>query len=998
MRTAFGFEIGDATLDRKITLTYIGFRDKKEMGKPFVVQLPDSDVITQPMAVFYGVGKEDSIMVDRLSRNKDGKVILDSNGAVAGGELYDFLGMKAAHNAEMTEDGIPIPPGVTLPLNVHAYYLEQGKLPDGLYAEIDLQIRKLEEIVGKEFGNPDNPLLNSVRGCPRITMPGMMATILNLGITPDIVKGLEKITGNKRFAYDTYRRFIDMFSDTLFWVPHERFEKVFQDVKNTWSIENDLDLTGSHMETIAREYLKLVKDSGNQIPYDPKEQLDLAIKAVFMSAYLPQAVEYMELNNLMGKSGNTITIMPMVYGNIGEDSGTGVSFTRNPNTGENKLFGNFLLNAQGEDVVAGIRTPLPLEKLAELFPDLYKQLILAGKKLEKRYKDMQENEWTIEKRKLYFLQTRTEERTALASLIIATDLYSEKIIDEKELVERVFPNEIDVLLHPVFDPKSEKKVLGKGTGASPGDVSGIIALTPGYAKELYQRGKKVILVRRETSPEDVGGMSASKGILTKIGGPTSHAAVVGRGMNKSVVCGYGDSLEIYEGNNSNRGYILINGVKLTEGEETSTNMLSLCGSTGEVIKGEVPTIESIIAQTAIGIAKQLIGQNQTEEDRAQIRFAEEHKNSKLYRAFNEYLEICKKHSKLCVRANADTPLDAAVAIEFGAEGIGLARTEHMFFQGSKTDAIRKFIFGYTEQMKTDGLAEMKQYHKEDFKGMFKVMDNFPVTIRLLDPPLEEFTFPDNDAINRFAEQLVTHYGGDRDGVRERISQQMKSLHEINPMLGCRGNRLSVMYPKLIEAQVSGIIEAAYELKKDSYNPIVEIMIPVANCAGEIKYTREEAEKVIEKVKARYEGVNVEYKIGTMIELPGAALTADRIAGEADFFSFGTNDLTQATLGISRDDGGKFISQYTQMFYNHKDPFVTLDVERVGRLMQICVKEGRAVKPGLKIGICGEHGGDPASVEFCHKIGLNYVSCSPYRVAVAIVAAAHANLGIEHTRR
>lgn len=861
------------------------------------------------------------------------------NGKAEGdGKDKNLLGGKGAGLAEMTNLGIPVPPGFTITTEACIEYQKNHKYPEGMWEQTLEAMKKLEETVGKKFGSTENPLLVSVRSGARVSMPGMMDTVLNLGLNDETVRGLAKASGNERFAYDSYRRFIQMFGDVVLGVEHHKFEKVLREMKKNRNVENDTDLNADDLKELVAEYLKIVEDeTGKPFPQDTTKQLELAINAVFNSWDNQRAKTYRKLNKIPDDWGTAVNIVAMVFGNMGDDCGTGVAFTRNPSTGEKEFFGEFLINAQGEDVVAGIRTPEPIARLKDEMPELFSQLEDVYKKLENHYKDMQDIEFTVERKKLYMLQTRSGKRTAKAAVKIAYDMYNEGLIDKKTAVLRVLPEQVDQLLHPMIDPKEKYTAIAKGLPASPGAAVGKVVFTADDAEKMAAAGEKVILVRNETSPEDIGGMHASEGILTATGGMTSHAAVVARGMGKCCVAGCG-ALKIDE----SKKVFTVGDHVIKEGDFITIN-----GSTGEVILGKVTLVEP-----------ELSGE------------------------FAEILKWADEFRTLGVRANADTPHDSKIAREFGAEGIGLCRTEHMFFDGDRIDAVREMILSENEEGRRRALEKIKPYQKEDFIGIFKVMDGLPVTIRLLDPPLHEFIPHTDEDIQKVANASGIPF--------ERLLKKAEELKEFNPMLGHRGCRLGITFPEIYEMQVYAIMEAACEVKKEGVKVLPEIMIPLVGHYKELAILKDMVDRVAKEVMDSY-NEKINYLVGTMIELPRAALTADEIAEYAEFFSFGTNDLTQTTLGLSRDDSGKFLPEYVDKGIYKEDPFVSLDVSGVGQLVEVGVTKGRKTRPNLKTGICGEHGGDPESIYFCQKVGLNYVSCSPYRVPVARIAAAHAVL-------
>lgn len=864
--------------------------------------------------------------------------------------MKDILGGKGANLAEMASLGIPVPPGFTISTEVCTYYYEHGKTyPKGLEEEVKRGIEHVEKTMGLKFGDEKNPLLLSIRSGARVSMPGMMDTVLNLGLNEKTVVGLAKASGDERFAYDCYRRFIQMYSDVVLGVDADEFEHLIAKMKEEKGVKLDTELAADDWKALAKMFKEVSKKAtGRDFPEDPWEQLWGAIGAVFESWNNKRAIDYRNIHNIPHHWGTAVNVQAMVFGNMGEDSATGVAFTRNPSTGEKVFYGEFLRNAQGEDVVAGIRTPQPInramkkdagtETMEDIFPNCYKELESIYKKLEQHYKDMQDIEFTIQKGKLWMLQTRNGKRTAAAAVKIAVDMVHEGLIDKKTAVMRVSPAQLDQLLHPRLDPKAPKEVIGKGLPASPGAAVGKIVFSAEDAEKWVEKGEKVVLVRIETSPDDVHGMYVAEGILTSRGGMTSHAAVVARGMGKCCVVGWGDVKIDYSLKQMSAGNLV-----LKEGD-----WITLDGTTGEVIKGKVPTIQP-----------ELTGE------------------------FGTFMEWVDELKTLKVRTNADTPHDAGVAIKFGAEGIGLCRTEHMFFEGDRIDIFREMIVAEDAEARKKALAKLLPIQKGDFKGIFKEMKGLPVTVRLLDPPLHEFLPHTDEEIAELAQKL---------GIPEKkLKDKVSSLKEFNPMLGHRGCRLGITYPEIYAMQVQAIMEAVCELKKEEgIDSLPEIEIPLVGHVNELKYLRGIVEKVAEEVIKRT-GIKVNYKIGTMIELVRAAITADEIAKFADFFSFGTNDLTQTTFGLSRDDAGRFLVEYVEKHILPKDPFVTIDRGGVGEVMKMAVKKGRSVKKDLDIGICGEHGGDPDSIEFCHEIGLNYVSCSPYRVPIARLAAAQATI-------
>ncbi len=851
-------------------------------------------------------------------------------------DMKDILGGKGANLAEMTNLGVPVPPGFTISAEVCDYFYKHGrKYPDGLREEVEKNLKKLEEITGKKFGDKNNPLLVSVRSGAAISMPGMMDTVLNLGLNDEVVEGLAKLTNNERFAWDSYRRFIQMFGNVVMGIDHDEFEKILDAQKKKKGVTQDTDLTTEDLKEVVKEYKKLFKEkTGEDFPQDPMDQLWKAIDAVFGSWNNERAIKYREINDIKGLLGTAVNVQTMVFGNMGEDSGTGVAFSRDPSTGEKKFYGEFLMNAQGEDVVAGIRTPETLEDMKRDMPDIYNQLVEIKDKLEKHYKDMQDMEFTIEKGKLYMLQTRTGKRTAQAAVKIAVDMVKEGLIDKETAILRVSPSQLDQLLHPMIDPKAKVEVIAKGLPASPGAAVGQIVFTAKDAEEQAAKGKQVILVRVETSPEDIGGMNAAQGILTARGGMTSHAAVVARGMGKCCVVGCSD-VHILSDKECEIG-----GIKFKEGDWITIN-----GTTGEVIKGKAELVEP-----------------EPTGD------------------FAELMSWADEIRKLKVRTNADTPKDARNARKLGAEGIGLCRTEHMFFEGNRIDAVREMILAEDVEGRKKALAKLLPMQQGDFEGIFKEMDGLPVTIRLLDPPLHEFLPKKDEEIEALAKDMGVSF--------EDLKKKVESLTEFNPMLGHRGCRLGITYPEIYEMQVEAIFRAACNMTKQGVKVEPEVMIPLVGTVKELSILRELTEKTAERVM-KEEGVEVKYMVGTMIEVPRAALVADTIAEVGEFFSFGTNDLTQMTFGYSRDDAGVFLPEYIEKGILEKDPFQVLDQEGVGQLIKMGIEKGRSTRKDLKVGICGEHGGEPSSVEFCHKVGMNYVSCSPFRVPIARLAAAQA---------
>ncbi len=879
-------------------------------------------------------------------------------------DMKEHLGGKGANLAEMANLGIPVPPGFTIIADVcDYYYSHDNSYPPELKQQVEENLRKVEQATGKKFGDPENPLLVSVRSGAAVSMPGMMDTILNLGINDEVVQGLIKKTGNERFAWDSYRRFLQMFGDVALGIDHAKFEAILDEQKEKSGAAKDTDLTIDDLKEIVENYKELYrKELGRDFPTDPMEQLWIAIGAVVQSWMNERAIKYRQINDIKGLLGTAVNVQTMVFGNMGEHSATGVCFSRNPSTGENKFYGEFLINAQGEDVVAGIRTPQEITKegslewakannipeevraneypsLEEAMPELYNQLVEIKDKLEQHYKDMQDIEFTIEEGKLFILQTRNGKRTAKAAIKIAVDMVHEGLIDKKTAVMRVEPSQLDQLLHPMIDPEEEKKVtpLGKGLPASPGAAVGQVVFTAEEAEKWAETGKKVILVRLETSPEDIGGMNVAEGILTARGGMTSHAAVVARGMGKCCVAGLGDIKFKDDGKS-----FVLGETEIKEGD-----WITLNGTTGNVYKGSLKLIQP-----------ELKGE------------------------LDEFMKWVDEFRKIGVRTNADTPKDSKVARSYGAEGIGLCRTEHMFFEGNRIDFVRGMILSKDEEGRKKPLIELKKMQKEDFIGIFEAMEGLPVTIRLLDPPLHEFLPHENDTeeIIKLAKMF--------DMAPEEVKKTIVELHEFNPMLGHRGCRLGITFPDIYDMQVEAIIEAACELTKQGKKVFPEIMVPLVGYKKELEILEKRIRKIADEIIAKY-GVELKYMVGTMIEVPRAAITADQIAEVAEFFSFGTNDLTQMGCGFSRDDAGKFLKRYVELGIYEYDPFQVLDQEGIGQLVELGIEKGRKTRPDLKVGICGEHGGEPKSVEFCYKIGMNYVSCSPYRVPIARLAAAQA---------
>ena len=862
-------------------------------------------------------------------------------------KMRELLGGKGANLAEMTNIGLPVPQGFTISTEACTQYYEDGRqINPGIQAEIMEYIDKMEKICGKKFGDKENPLLVSVRSGARASMPGMMDTILNLGLNEEVVETLAKKSGNPRWAYDCYRRFIQMFSDVVMEVGKKYFEKLIDEMKEKKGVTQDVELTADDLKELANQFkAEYKKQLGKDFPSDPKEQLFEAIKAVFRSWDNPRANIYRMDHDIPYSWGTAVNVQMMAFGNMGDNCGTGVAFTRNPATGEKGLMGEFLTNAQGEDVVAGVRTPMPISKMAEVFPKVYEQFQEVCKILENHYRDMQDMEFTVENEKLYMLQTRNGKRTAAAAIKIACDLIDEGMITEQEALMQIDAKSLDMLLHPQFDPKAlkeadKKNVVGKGIAASPGAAAGSIVFTAEDAVKEGKKGKKVVLVRLETSPEDIEGMKFAQGILTVRGGQTSHAAVVARGMGTCCVSGCGD-IKMDE---ENKQFTLA-GKVFKEGDA-----LSLDGSTGNIYDCLIPTVP---ADPNSGY-------------------------------FGRIMELADKYKALGVRTNADTPKDAKQAAAFGAQGIGLCRTEHMFFEPARIGAFREMICSDTVEEREAALAKIEPMQQADFEGLFEALGGYPVTIRFLDPPLHEFVPTDEADIKALAKA--------QGKTVAQIKQIIADLHEFNPMMGHRGCRLTVTYPEIAVMQTKAIIKAAINVKKKhpDWNIVPEIMIPLTGEAKEMKFVKDIVVKTADEV-IKEAGFELKYEVGTMIEIPRAALTADDIAKEAEFFCFGTNDLTQMTFGFSRDDAGKFLPAYYANKIYESDPFARLDTVGVGKLMKMAVELGRQTRPELHCGICGEHGGDPSSIEFCHNIGLNYVSCSPFRVPIARLAAAQANI-------
>ncbi len=856
--------------------------------------------------------------------------------------MRNLLGGKGANLAEMTKIGLPVPQGFTVSTEACTRYYEDGKtIGEDIVEQIYAALAETEKVCGKKFGDLENPFLVSVRSGARASMPGMMDTILNLGLNDVAVKGLANLTENERFAYDSYRRFIQMFSDVVMEIPKSFFERVLDEIKESKGAKYDTDLNAEDMKEIVVRFKEIYKEKmGVEFPQDPKVQLMEAIKAVFRSWDNPRAIYYRRMNDIPSDWGTAVNVQSMVFGNMGNTSGTGVAFTRDPSTGEKKLYGEYLINAQGEDVVAGIRTPQKIETLQQVMPEVYEQFVNIAQTLENHYRDMQDMEYTIERGKLYMLQTRNGKRTAAAALKIAVDLVNEGMITTDEAILKVEPKQLDSLLHPQFDAVALKKAkeIAMGLAASPGAACGMVYFTAEEATAAAKTGKKVVLVRLETSPEDIEGMAHAQGILTARGGMTSHAAVVARGMGTCCVAGCGALRVDEEAKTATIGDVVFH-----EGD-----WMSIDGSTGKVYAEAIPTVDASVS----GDFATLMG----------------------------WADAARK---LGVRTNADNPHDAAVAVKYGAEGIGLCRTEHMFFEATRIADMRQMILSETEEQRREALAKLLPYQKADFKGMYKALEGRPMTVRYLDPPLHEFLPAKNmtEEIEALAKELGT--------TTEKIIAKIDELHEFNPMMGFRGCRLAVRYPEIAEMQTRAVIEAAIEVKQeDGYDIHPEIMIPLVGEVKELAYVKKIVLDTAKKVMDE-KGVELEVKVGTMIEIPRAAVTADEIAKEAQFFSFGTNDLTQMTFGFSRDDAAKFLGAYYDKKIYESDPFARLDQNGVGKLVQMAAKLGKQTRPDIKLGICGEHGGDPSSVMFCHKVGLNYVSCSPFRVPIARLAAAHA---------
>jgi pyruvate,orthophosphate dikinase len=914
-------------------------------------------------------------------------VYLFANGKADGrGDMKDLLGGKGAGLAEMTNAGLPVPPGFTITTEAcNAYYAAGERFPEGMWQEVLAALKQVEAAAGKKFGDRSNPLLVSVRSGAKFSMPGMMDTVLNLGLNDETVRGLAALTNNERFAYDAYRRFIQMFGRVVLGVDGELFERALEQAKHKARAKLDTDLTADHLSKLCKEFKKIIRrETGSDFPTDPYQQLEEAIKAVFRSWNGDRARAYRRREKIPDNLGTAVNVVTMVFGNMGEDSGTGVAFTRNPATGEKKLFGDYLPNAQGEDVVAGIRTPKHIEELKQDMPEIYNQLLEVAEKLERHYRDMQDIEFTVERGKLWILQTRNGKRTGQAAVKIAVDMVREGLIDEKTALLRVPAGDLDQLLHKMVDPKAEVKVLTQGINASPGAAVGRVVFTPQEAEQWAAKGEPVILVRRETSPEDVRGMDAAQAILTSTGGASSHAAVVARGWGKPCVVGAAEVVINYA-----KREFSVNGMRVKRGD-----WITVDGTTGRVIIGQAPLVDPELGED-----------------------------------FYQLMQWADKYRKLRVRTNADTPGDALVARRFGAEGIGLCRTEHMFFEGDRIDYVRQMILGSLDYKKLErdlqaielqlkrasspsrrkelnaerarlkkeiaepkrlykgGLDHLLKLQRKDFEGIFKAMDGLPVTIRTLDPPLHEFLPHDQEGTRKLARKLKVNW--------KQLWERVQMLREVNPMLGHRGCRLGIVFPEITEMQARAIFQAAASVQKRGIKVLPEIMIPLVSDVNELRLQVDVVRRVASRVMEET-GQQIQYLVGTMIELPRAALTAECVAEVAEFFSFGTNDLTQTTFGISRDDSGKFLPFYLENRIFKEDPFQVLDQEGVGQLIKMATERGRSTRASLKVGICGEHGGEPSSVGFCHRAGLDYVSCSPYRVPIARLAAAQAALGSQQT--
>ena len=889
----------------------------------------------------------------------------EKNKAEGNKNMKDLLGGKGANLAEMAGIGLPVPPGFTVSTDACTLFLKGGnELPEEIKQEIVKNLERLEKTAGQKFGRKENPLLVSVRSGAKFSMPGMMDTILNLGLNDETVEGLAQKSKDRRFALDCYRRLIQMFGDVVLQIPKKRFEHILRAKKEEKEIKIDSQLPEETLEEILDGYKKIIKENtGKGFPQDVKEQLFLAVSAVFSSWDNPRAVTYRSIHHIPDDLGTAVNIQLMVFGNFGDNSATGVGFTRNPATGEKELYGEYLMNAQGEDVVAGVRTPTPLNELEEDMPEVFQKLVKVTKQLERHYHNVQDFEFTVQENELYMLQTRDGKRTGQAAVKIAVDLVEEGIATKKEALMMVEPDALNQLLHPIFDLKEKEKhdVLAKGLAASPGAAAGLVVFSSDDAVEWKSQGKKVILVRGETSPDDIHGMSASQGILTATGGMTSHAAVVGRQMGKPAVVGCGDIALDEEAK-----LFKVKGKIIKEGDA-----ISIDGALGEVMLGEIGTKPSEIIQV--------------------IRGDKKPEDSEIYPYFTKFLGWADEVRKMKVRANADTPEDAQTAFAFGAEGIGLARTEHMFFEKERLPFIKSMILSETEEDRRKYLDKLLPFQKEDFYDLFKAMEGNPVTIRTLDPPLHEF-LPKKEELMLEVAELKRSGKADKEEIKEkeRLLERVKALSEFNPMMGHRGCRLGITFPEIIEMQATAIFEAACQLKSEGEDVLPEIMVPLIGSVNELADQKKIIIEIAEKSIKKY-NVELDYTVGTMIEIPRAAITADHVALEADFFSFGTNDLTQTTFGISRDDGVSFINHYLTHGIWKDNPFTSIDIDGVGELMKWAVEKGRAAKPDLKVGICGVHGGDPRSIFFCHKIGLNYVSCSAYQIPIARLAAAQITL-------
>ncbi len=893
------------------------------------------------------------------------------------GAMKDLLGGKGAGLAEMSNIGIPVPPGFTISTDVcRSFYENRKRIPAQTKNGIEEYLKRLERLSGKKFGDPRNPLLVSVRSGARFSMPGMMDTILNLGLNDISVQGLSEKTGNPRFAWDAYRRFIQMFSDVVLKIKKEEFEKIFENTKREYKCQSDVELPAEAIKDLVNQYKGLVKrKSKNEFPQSPKSQLYSAINAVFLSWNNPRAVFYRKQYGISDEIGTAVNVQEMVFGNMGDNSGTGVGFTRDPASGSKQLYAEYLMNAQGEDVVAGIRTPKHLESLKHDMPKVFDQLNKTAKALETHFRDMQDFEFTFEGNTLYILQTRTGKRTGIAALKIAHDMVKENLITTREAILRIDPEHVEQFLFPIFNPDQKKNftLLTKGLSASPGAAAGKVAFDSETAVKMSRRGERVVLVRKETSPDDIHGMAVSQGVLTARGGRTSHAAVVGRQMGKVCVVGAEELIVDEEGRH----------FKSRDSVVKEGDFISIDGFEGDVYSGDIPVISSEVIQVIEGKLKPEQSEN--------------------YAIFSTILKWADTIRELRIRTNADTPRDSKIAINFGAEGIGLCRTEHMFFQEDRIPLMQAMILARTTNEREEILEKLLPMQKEDFKGIFREMRGYPVTIRLLDPPLHEFLPKREELMVEIRELELKKKNPKKIQERRKLLERVEELHEFNPMLGLRGCRLGILMPEISRMQTRAIIEAACEVGKEGVKVMPEIMVPLVGMLTEIKAQKDIIVEVAESVMAKYKK-RIKYYVGTMIEVPRAAAVADEIATEADFFSFGTNDLTQTTFAFSRDDAGKFIRVYTEKTVTingkrieilQKDPFSTLDVNGVGALIRMAIDKGRKTKPALKVGICGEHGGDPASIEFCHRVGMNYVSCSPFRVPIARLAAARAALVVSN---